>query len=88
MHESQTVLKAKLSAASKKVAIGGLYYHYKHPQESYKVLNVAITEWDDEPCVIYEAQYGSKIVFVRPLNSWLAETMWQGNVVSRFTPIA
>lgn len=87
MHKSQETLSKELKQASKKVKVGGYYYHYKKPNEPYEVLNLAVTEWDDNICVIYQAQYGGKLIFVRPLDSWLEKAEWQGKTVDRFTPI-
>lgn len=36
-------------------------------------------------CVIYEAQYGEKLAFVRPLKSWLQKVEWQGQIIDRLT---
>lgn len=85
MHKSQTTLVNEIKIASQKVKVGGLYYHYKKPKDYYKVINIAITEWNDELCVIYEAQYGKKLIFVRPLDSWLEKVEWDGDVIDRFT---
>jgi hypothetical protein len=55
VHESQRKLLVKLQQAAKKVQVGGVYFHYKNPDKAYKVLNLAVTEADDEVCVIYQA---------------------------------
>lgn len=88
MHKSHETLKDELSEAAEKVAVGGVYYHYKNPQLLYKVLRLAVTEADDSVCVVYEAQYGDRLVFVRPLSSWLDEVTLNGKTVSRFTVVA
>lgn len=85
MHRPEKELSGELAAARQKVNVGSLYYHYKNPEQAYKVVSVAITEWDDKICVIYQAQYGEKLTFVRPLESWLEEVEWGGKMVSRFT---
>lgn len=54
--ESQSQLSAKLANAAKQVTVGARYMHYK--QLSYTVLAVALREEDNEPCVIYQAEYG------------------------------
>lgn len=86
MHQSQQNLQAELTAAGAKVTVGGLYAHYKNPHQYYQVLHLAITERDDQLCVIYQAQYGEKLIFVRPLASWLDTVEWQGQGLARFTP--
>jgi len=87
MNISDAKLKAQLDDASTKVKVGGLYHHYKKPDLSYKVLNVAYMEADMSLCVIYEAQYGEKLIFVRPLAVWLEKVEWQGKSIDRFTSI-
>lgn len=85
MHKSQDVLIKELDEAYKKVKVDGLYYHYKNPKNIYKLLALAVTEENDSISVIYEAQYGDKLVFVRPLNSWLDKVERDNKVTDRFT---
>lgn len=88
MHTSHEALVNQLDEAAGKVAVGSLYYHYKNPQLTYKVLRLAVTEADDSICVIYEAQYGDKLVYVRPLESWLDKVTLDDGTVRRFTAIS
>jgi hypothetical protein len=88
MHKSQEELQAALQSAGQQVIVGGLYTHYKNPEQEYKVIHLAITEWDDDLCVIYQAQYAAQIIFVRPLKSWLQKVEWQGALVDRFTKVS
>lgn len=85
MHDSQDNLLIKLDKAATFVTVGAKYYHYKHPELFYKVIRLAITESDDEICVIYEAQYGNHLTFVRPLKSWLEKVDYNGQKLDRFT---
>jgi len=87
MHKPQDILITELKAASSKVKIGGHYRHYKNPDKTYKLLLIAFTESDDALCVIYEAQYGERLVFVRPVDSWLGKVEWEDKIVNRFTLI-
>lgn len=87
MHKPQEVLIKEMEEARRKVKVGGIYYHYKKPDQTYKVIHLAITEWNDKICVIYQAQYGEKLIFVRPLVSWLSKNRWNGHIVNKFTPI-
>lgn len=84
MHTPQQALKTQLDAAATKVVVGGTYSHYKHPEQTYRVLHIAIAEADDTLCVIYQAQYGEHIIFVRPLSNWLDTVEWQGTLTPRF----
>lgn len=87
MHKSQEILNKELEKAAKKVKVDGLYYHYKNPKLDYRVLKLAITETNDSICVIYEAQYENKLVFVRTLDSWLDRIEWKNKITNRFTLI-
>jgi hypothetical protein len=83
--ESQTELSARLAKATAQVTAGARYMHYK--QQSYKVIGLALLEATDEPCVIYQAEYGDHITFVRPVSSWVEEVEWEGKKVKRFMEI-
>lgn len=85
VHKSHDSLITQLKEAASKVQVGGLYYHYKNPEKTYKVLKLAITEADDSICVIYEAQYDKELIFVRPLASWLDKVEAENKVTDRFT---
>ncbi|MDB5170648.1 MAG: TonB box-like protein [Candidatus Saccharibacteria bacterium] len=87
MHIPQDELLERIENAKQKVEVGTLYAHYKSRDKAYKVINIAITEADDELCVIYQAQYGSNLIFVRPLQSWLEAAELDGKQVPRFTKI-
>ncbi len=85
MHKDESLIQAELADAAKKVKVGGLYSHYKDSSKLYKVLNLAVMENNGDLCVVYEAQYGPKLVFVRPLNSWLENVDWEGEQKDRFS---
>lgn len=87
MHKPQSELNKKLYSAAKQVTVGAEYYHYKNPDKTYQVIDLAIMEADESICVIYQARYGEKLIFVRPLSSWLKKVDWQGKTVKRFTLI-
>ena len=85
MHPSSEELNKKLQAAARHVQVGSHYHHYKNQKDTYKVIHIGITEWNDEICIIYQAQYGDNFIFVRPLASWLEPVQWHGKTVPRFT---
>lgn len=87
MHEkeSQTQLSARLAEAAKQIVIGARYMHYK--QLSYKVLALALREEDNEPCVIYQAEYGDRITWIRPVSSWVEVVEVDSQKVKRFTKL-
>ncbi len=88
MHEqeSQDQLSQKLATAAKQVSVGGRYMHYK--QLSYKVVALALREEDNEPCVMYQAEYGDRLTWIRPVASWVEEVAVDGKRVKRFTKLA
>jgi len=51
------------------ITIGDIYTHYKCG-DKYKVLMFARLITTNEAFIIYEAQYGDKLVWARPLNMW------------------
>ena len=87
MHEkeSQSQLSQKLAQAAQQVTVGARYMHYK--QLSYKVLAIALREEDNEPCVVYQAEYGDNITWIRPVSSWVEDVEVDGNKVKRFKKI-
>jgi hypothetical protein len=84
--ETQAQLSVKLAQATNSITVGGRYKHYK--QLSYKVLAIALREEDNEPCVVYQADYGDKLTWIRPVASWIEAVEIGGKVVQRFTKIA
>ena len=84
MHKTQAELKEEVDLAKQKVHVDGIYSHYKRPNETYRVVHLGFTEADDSLCVIYQAQYGERLIFIRPLSSWLEHIEWDGKMVERF----
>ena len=83
--ESQTQLSERLSKAAELVTVGARYMHYK--QLSYKVLALALREDDNEPCVVYQAEYGDHVTWIRPVSKWIEEVEVDGKKLKRFTKI-
>ncbi len=86
-HKEQLQLKAELKKAMAEVEIGSNYYHYKGKHKIYKVLHLAFQEENDVLCVVYQAVYDERLVFIRPLASWLQTVEAEGKLVPRFTRI-
>jgi hypothetical protein len=86
-HKDQLVLAGELERAKSQVTIGGLYRHHKSTIKTYEVIGLGFLEANDELCVIYQAQYGEQLTFVRPLTVWLETVEWEGTSVLRFTKI-
>ena len=81
---TQTALAARLSKAASQVIVGGMYRHYKN--KLYQVVGLALLESTNEPCVIYQAQYGAHATFIRPLADWVQKVEVNGVRVPRFAP--
>lgn len=81
---TQEQIAARVSEAEKLVSVGARYQHYKG--NFYTVLYVALLEATNEPCVVYQMEYGAHAVFIRPLDDWLAEVEVDGKTVPRFNP--
>ena len=84
---AQEELEQRLRDAANQIVISGNYAHYKDPMKTYTVLQLAIIEATNEICVIYRANYGKKLTFMRPISNWLAPADWNGATVPRFTLI-
>ena len=87
MHEkeSQSQLSSRLAQAARQVSVGARYMHYK--QLSYKVVALALREEDNEPCVVYQAEYGDAVTWIRPVANWVEEVELNGKKIKRFTKI-
>jgi len=82
---SEEELNQMLVDARKVVSVGLNYQHYKG--NVYQVVDLAILTEDIGVGVIYQAQYGKKILFVRPLAVWLGEVEHKGKTIKRFTEV-
>jgi hypothetical protein len=88
IRKEQTELIAEIDKAKQEVKIGGSYIHYKHSDQFYTVLRVGFIEETEKVCVIYEAHYGEKLVWVRSLEDFLAKVKLEdGSEVDRFTKV-
>jgi len=87
-HNDLTKLIKKLDSIKKKIKIGDKYFHYKHPDQIYQIIKIGIIEETEKICVIYEALYGEKIVWVRSLEDFSSKVKLEnGDEVDRFTKV-
>ncbi len=82
---TQEVIEEMMNSAASLVKSGGIYFHYKNPDEQYVVMGVCISTDSLEKMVIYVALYGAQAIWVRPLSQWLEKVEINGNKVDRFT---
>ena len=83
-HKPHKRLLDEIVAAKKQVQLGVDYAHYKDSAKVYQPRYFATLEANDVLCVVYQAQYGDKLFFVRPLSEWIETVEWQGRAVPRF----
>lgn len=81
-------LKALLEGAQRQIPVGARYVHYKHREHTYVVRAVALIESTLLPAVVYEAEYGDKLLFIRPLSNFLEAVIVEGVSVPRFSLIS
>ena len=83
-YKSQEQLFAEVTAVRSQVAVGGTYYHYKHPEKFYVVEFVGFLESSEEVCVGYRSLYGKGILWVRTVNNFMEKVEVNGENISRF----
>ncbi|MEN6314730.1 MAG: DUF1653 domain-containing protein [Clostridiaceae bacterium] len=69
----------------RKIKIGKKYRHFKG--KDYMVLHVAKHSETLEEMVVYQALYGEKGIWVRPLEMFLGKKEVDGRLVNRFEEI-
>jgi hypothetical protein len=87
-HKSQVELRDSLEEAAAQVPVGDTYVHYKSLDQTYTVTGHVVMEATDAVGIIYQANYGKRISFVRALDSWLAHIEHEGKSVPRFSKVA
>lgn len=65
------------------IKIGGIYRHFKGNR--YKVLHLAKHSETEEELVVYQALYGERGIWVRPLAMFCEEIERDGKRMQRFT---
>lgn len=85
-HLSPEALFSKLNLAKQKVIVGAKYYHYKHPELYYSIVDLVIIEATEEVGVLYRAEYESLkgLIFMRPIDDFLATVEVEDRHVGRF----
>jgi hypothetical protein len=85
-HKSQEQLEKELQEARQKIQMGALYRHYKN-KKLYKPVYLATQESDNEMAVVYQQQYGGRLLFTRPISQWLETVDLEGKKLARFEKV-
>ena len=87
-HKDQTQLLKELKNLVKKVKVGDKFYHFKHPDQFYKIIAIGFIEASEKPCVVYQGEYGERITWVRTEKEFFSKvTLEGGKIVDRFTRV-
>lgn len=80
-------LRAEIEKGKSKIRLNERYFHYKCPEKHYTVTNLVIIEETGSVGVSYRAEYRELqgMVFIRPIESFLAEVDTKNGRVQRFT---
>lgn len=88
MSPTSSTLTSAIKQTKEHIKIGNTYAHYKDPTKQYTVLHLAIQEATEKVCLVYQAQYGEKLIFVRDVDNWLEIIDHNGQKVPRFKQIS
>jgi hypothetical protein len=88
MHKDQKQLLKDLENLKSKVKVGDKFFHYKHHDQYYQIVAIGFIEATEEPAVVYQAEYGDKITWIRTESEFFAKvTLEDGTIVDRFTKV-
>jgi hypothetical protein len=87
-HMLSQPLITKIQHSAANIEVGGIYHHYRNPNQLYRVIAIGLQEANEESCVVYESLYGDHIVWVRNVSVWLDTVEHQGQSVPRFQKAA
>lgn len=82
MKENFNYNKNLTDVCERKLNIGKVYRHYKGKE--YLVLHIAKHSETLEDMVVYQALYGEKRIWVRPLKMFLEQVEVDGKIINRF----
>lgn len=83
-HASVDSLVSKLALVAEAVRVGSRWRHYK-TQNIYSVIELALDEETEEPCVVYQSPLSPKLKWIRTVSNFLEEVDGGEGKVSRFT---
>jgi len=86
-HTSQEDLLKKVVDAHRSIDVNATYFHYKDTDRArpYKIIVIVINESTEEVCVVYQAQYGENLTWMRTVVEFTSEITTDHGIVSRFS---
>lgn len=84
---AENKLEAKLIDAMGQINVGSKWVHYKNPDHQYQVVAIGLNEENQEPCIVYVAQYGKQLVWIRDFDNFTQEVELEGKKVPRFQKV-
>lgn len=64
-----------------------LYYHYKTLDAYYKIIEIALDEETEKPVIIYQAQYGKKLIWIKKFEKWFEIVEHNVVMIPRFSKV-
>ena len=87
-HTKVSSLVRKIDQAKKKIKLGDRFFHYKHKNRYYNIVQIGFIENTEEVCIVYQAEFGDKLVWVRTLTDFMSKVnLEDGSIVDRFTKV-
>lgn len=87
-HKDTAQLLKELQDLKSRINVGDRFYHFKHPESFYRVVAVGFIENNEEPCIVYQAEYGDKFTWVRTEAEFFSKAKLEdGTEVDRFTKV-
>ena len=88
-HKDSLELLSELDNLRQKIKVSDRFFHYKHQDQFYTVLAVGFIESSEEPCVVYQAEYGDKFTWVRTEAEFFSKaTLEDGTQTDRFVKVS
>lgn len=87
-HKKASDLLLELDKLKQLTDVGDRFYHYKYPDQFYKVIAIGFIEDTETPCVVYQSEYEGNIVWVRTQDEFFTKvTLEDGTEINKFTKV-
>ncbi|NCS32085.1 DUF1653 domain-containing protein [bacterium] len=86
-HTSQEELQSRIHDACQRVDVSATYFHYKDIDrlKPYKIVSIALDEATEEVCVVYQAQYGERLTWIRTVQDFCSNVEVENVELARFS---